>query len=117
MIDCLRCKAVVRREDQEEIGAKMMIFVLFSFVFAATHAFPAVSLIYINFLTVIIDFSLRGSSTNHSLFRVLSTSTLRWFTRFLVLSVLERRLIKNLMRPLESKKKGLWRILMHLNIL
>merc|ERR1711936_846404 len=31
----------VRREDQEEIGAKMMIFVLFSFVFAATHAFPA----------------------------------------------------------------------------
>jgi len=33
--------AVVRREDQEEIGAKMMIFVLFSFVFAATHAFPA----------------------------------------------------------------------------
>merc|ERR1711936_1003333 len=27
--------------DQEEIGAKMMIFVLFSFVFAATHAFPA----------------------------------------------------------------------------
>merc|ERR1711936_1018305 len=31
--------AVVRREDQEEIGAKMMIFVLFSF--AATHAFPA----------------------------------------------------------------------------
>ena len=117
MIDCLRCRAVVRREDQEEIGAKMMIFVLFSFVFAATHAFPAVSLIYINFLTVIIDFSLRGSSTNHSLFRVLSTSTLRWFTRFLVLSVLERRLIKNLMRPLESKKKGLWRILMHLNIL
>merc|ERR1712116_36057 len=32
---------VVRREDQEEIGAKMMIFVLLSFVFAATHAFPA----------------------------------------------------------------------------
>merc|ERR1711928_11180 len=32
--------AVVRCEDQEEIGAKM-IFVLFSFVFAATHAFPA----------------------------------------------------------------------------
>merc|ERR1712227_833829 len=32
--------AVVRREDQEEIGAEM-IFVLFSFVFAATHAFPA----------------------------------------------------------------------------
>merc|ERR1711928_37058 len=31
---------VVRREDQEEIGA-MMIFVLLSFVFAATHAFPA----------------------------------------------------------------------------
>merc|ERR1711936_1361122 len=41
LIDCLRCRAVVRREDQEEIGAKMMIFVLFSFVFAATHAFPA----------------------------------------------------------------------------
>ena len=94
LIDCLRCRAVVRRVDQEEIGAKM-IFVFFSFVFAATHAFPAVSFIYINFLTiVIIDFSLRGSSTNHSLFRVLSTSTLRWFTRFLVLSVLERRLIK-----------------------
>merc|ERR1712147_428251 len=40
MGDCLRCRAVVRREDQEEIGAKM-IFVFFSFVFAATHAFPA----------------------------------------------------------------------------
>merc|ERR1712200_240175 len=40
MGDCLRCRAVVRREDQEEIGAKM-IFVLLSFLFAATHAFPA----------------------------------------------------------------------------